>query len=86
MPVRPLFSASALLALAATIVGAPVTMAGGSSIRMFDSDGDARPGDCDASGPADDSIQEAVDAAGPGDTILVWRPSWRSPRVLRRRA
>jgi hypothetical protein len=46
------------------------TLAAG-TIRMVDNDGHAAPGNCGSSHTAKSHIQDAIDAADPGDTVLV---------------
>ncbi|MDQ3493316.1 MAG: right-handed parallel beta-helix repeat-containing protein [Chloroflexota bacterium] len=61
--------ASACVLLALLI---PATAhAGGSTTHWVDGDGKAAPGDCDAGDAAFSTIQGAVDASGPGDTVMV---------------
>lgn len=61
--------ASAAVLLALLI---PVTAQAGTPTSYWvDGDGQAAAGDCDASDPAFATIQGAVDASGPGDTIMV---------------
>ena len=71
MRVRPLIGTAASAAFVLTLLGAPATLAGGGVTRMVDDDGKAKAGDCGASAAAPSSIQAAIDASGPGDTILV---------------
>jgi len=50
----------------------PIAMAGNGTTFVVDADGMAVDGDCDSGSAADYSIiQDAVDAASPGDTIIV---------------
>ncbi|MCY7418990.1 MAG: right-handed parallel beta-helix repeat-containing protein [Chloroflexi bacterium] len=46
-------------------------LAAGGTTRMVDGDGRAAPGNCAASAAASTTIQSAIDAANPGDTVLV---------------
>ncbi len=71
MRIRPLLSVAAVTAIAASLVGAPGVLAGSGTTRYVDGDGKAGPAGCNASTTAKKTIQGAVDASGPGDTILV---------------
>lgn len=57
--------------LAATVFGSTIVAAGGPARLWVDDDGMAGPRSCGSFRAAFTSIQEAVDAAGPGDTIRV---------------
>ncbi|MFN8622766.1 MAG: NosD domain-containing protein [Chloroflexota bacterium] len=70
MRARPAALALILGALALGSVAAPATAAGG-SIRWVDDDGRAGPTDCHSGDAAATTIQKGVDAADPGDTVLV---------------
>jgi hypothetical protein len=71
MRLRPMLATAATVALTATVLGAPAMLAGGPTTHMVDDDGTGGPGTCAGSSPVASRIQDAVDAAGPGDTILV---------------
>jgi hypothetical protein len=66
---RRLLLALTLAGLAAGVVAAPAS-AGGTT-RMVDNDGHASPGNCGGSATAFKKVQPAVNASGPGDTVLV---------------
>jgi len=67
---RALLGMTLTIGLAATLLpGAAMAAAG--TIRMVDDDGHASPGHCGASHHASTHIQSAIDAAHPGDTVLV---------------
>jgi hypothetical protein len=57
------------LALSLLLLGGGQALA--ATTRAVDDDGMATPNNCDAATPASPTIQGAVDAAGPGDTIKV---------------
>lgn len=60
-------------ALAIAMIGAPTAMAAGGATIMVDGDGRATAASCNdgAAGSARDTVQGGVDAAHPGDTVLV---------------
>lgn len=71
---RRLILSLTIAGLAAGALAVPVSAA---TVRMVDDDGRASPGSCGGAGTAFKKIQGAVNAAGPGDTILVCPGSYR---------
>lgn len=68
-----LVSLAAAAAMTLTAIGGSATLAGGAPTRMVDDDGRATTASCSAGAPgsASTTIQEAIDAAPDGATILV---------------
>lgn len=75
------FLATAVTWLTLAGLGAPVH-AGGPTTRWVDDDGLAGPTKCGTLTLAETSIQAAVDASGPGDTILVCPGDYAGPITI----
>ncbi len=65
------FTTVGLLLVAALATSIAPAGAAGGTTRWVDGDGHAGPGGCGSSGTARKHIQAAVDASGPGDTVIV---------------
>lgn len=70
-----------LLVILAVFAAPTAVQGGGPETRMVDDDGRAEIGDCDSDRAAVRRVQDAVDASGPGDTVLVCPGTYRGALI-----